>query len=120
MTHRGQGARVGLLSTHLLLLVGPDLDLAKVLDQREQPLGRLARARVVWVQFEAVEALDAQRFRLRCRTDTTARERWAATAASEGWGLFELQPELRTLEDIFVALTSGNQAETQSREREAA
>lgn len=69
---------------------------------------------------EAVEALDEQRFRLRCRTDTAARERWAATAAQQGWGLFELQPELRTLEDIFVALTSGSQAETQTREREAA
>ena len=69
---------------------------------------------------EAVEALGAQRFRLRCRTDTVARERWAATAASEGWGLFELQPELRTLEDIFVALTSGSDAEAKAPAREAA
>lgn len=55
-----------------------------------------------------VEPLDAHRFRLHCRTDTSAREAWAAAAVRHDWGLFELHPERRTLEDVFVELTAGD------------
>lgn len=59
---------------------------------------------------ERIEALDAHRFRLHCRTDSTATEAWAAEAVRNDWGLFELNPERRTLEDVFVELTAGDRA----------
>jgi ABC-2 type transport system ATP-binding protein len=55
----------------------------------------------------SVEAIDAQRFRLHCKPETDARADWAETAQNKGWGLFELHAELKTLEEIFVELTSG-------------
>lgn len=58
-----------------------------------------------------VEAIGAQHFRLHCAADTDARGKWAAAAASHDWGLFELRPELRTLEDIFVELTTTDESE---------
>lgn len=39
-----------------------------------------------------------------CETDL--RERVAAEAAAKGWGLFELTPSRKTLEDIFIELTA--------------
>jgi len=59
---------------------------------------------------ERVEALDAYRFRLHCHTDSSATETWAAEAVRNDWGLFELNPERRTLEDVFVELTAGDRA----------
>lgn len=58
---------------------------------------------------QRVEAIDERHFRLHCARDTSARSAWAATAARNDWGLFELRPELRTLEDIFVELTTADQ-----------
>lgn len=59
---------------------------------------------------ERVEAIDAQRFRLHCATDSTAGAQWAAEAVHNDWGLFELTPERRTLEDVFVELTASDSA----------
>ncbi|MGB0211462.1 ABC transporter ATP-binding protein [Algiphilus sp.] len=67
-----------------------------------------------------VERIDAQHFRLHCRTDSSARDAWAAAAARHDWGLFELRPELRTLEDIFVELTTGETGAASPEREEAA
>lgn len=47
------------------------------------------------------------RFRLELRDHADPREALAGAAASQGWGLFELAAQTRSLEEIFVALTSG-------------
>lgn len=56
-----------------------------------------------------VTALGEGRFRLGCAPGTDPREAIADAAASGGWGLFELSAQMRTLEEIFVELTSGDE-----------
>ncbi|WP_420467461.1 ATP-binding cassette domain-containing protein [Panacagrimonas sp.] len=56
----------------------------------------------------AVEALDEQRLRLSLVQDTDPREALVALAVQQGWGLRELRLETKTLEEIFVELTSGD------------
>jgi ABC-2 type transport system ATP-binding protein len=52
----------------------------------------------------AVELLDAGRLRLHY-SDTDPAEALVAIAASRNWRLYELVPERRTLEQIFIELT---------------
>ena len=54
--------------------------------------------------------LAPQRFELQCQRGEDPREALAAAAAAQDWGLFELHARSRTLEDIFVSLTSGETA----------
>lgn len=56
----------------------------------------------------AVESLDANRFRLGLEPGADPREALAALAVQRGWGLQELRMEAKTLEEIFVELTSGD------------
>ncbi|MBA4284002.1 MAG: ABC transporter ATP-binding protein [Xanthomonadaceae bacterium] len=53
-----------------------------------------------------VDALDDHRFRLSIIRHQDPRAAIAGTAAAHGWGLIELRAEVRTLEDIFVELTT--------------
>lgn len=55
---------------------------------------------------EGVEAVDANHLRLQHRPGESPAEALAERAVREGWGLFELVPERRTLEDIFVDITT--------------
>jgi len=52
----------------------------------------------------AVAWLDAQRLRVQHHPDASLAESLAASAAAGDWGLFELIPEQRSLEHIFVEL----------------
>ncbi len=56
----------------------------------------------------AIEALDANRFRLVVAPGSDPRETLAALSVQRGWGLQELRLEAKTLEEIFVELTSGD------------
>jgi ABC-2 type transport system ATP-binding protein len=53
----------------------------------------------------AVHAVDAQRFRLEFIPEQNPAERLVWDAVKQGWGLHELVPEQRTMEDVFVELT---------------
>ena len=57
-----------------------------------------------------VDELDEGRFRLQCAEGSDPREAIAAAAARNNWGLIELRGEHKTLEEIFVELTSGEEA----------
>jgi ABC-2 type transport system ATP-binding protein len=58
----------------------------------------------------AIEALGGNRWRLRQAPGSDARDAVAATAVNRGWGLRELRMETRTLEEIFVELTAGDES----------
>ncbi|MFO7603885.1 MAG: ATP-binding cassette domain-containing protein [Gammaproteobacteria bacterium] len=64
----------------------------------------------------SVEALEAHRFRLFHDSDHSPAEALAELAVQKGWGLLELSPECKTLEQIFVDITS---TETQVEEHAA-
>jgi ABC-2 type transport system ATP-binding protein len=57
---------------------------------------------------EAVEPLDGERFLLYHSADRDPVDALVELAASRGWGLYELIPESRTLEETFVQLTCGD------------
>ncbi len=57
--------------------------------------------------IDDVEVLTKNRFRLLHSTETTPSENIAKIAAENNWGLYELRPEQKTLEQVFVELTSG-------------
>jgi ABC-2 type transport system ATP-binding protein len=58
----------------------------------------------------AVRSLGEGRWALDCAPGADPREAIAETAAAQHWKLFELHAETRTLEDIFVELTAGDDA----------
>ena len=57
--------------------------------------------------IEQVETLENNRFRLSHAVENNPAENIARIAAEKNWGLFELSPEQKTLEQVFVELTSG-------------
>lgn len=59
----------------------------------------------------SASALEGGRFGFHCVPGADPREAIAATAAQQDWGLYELHAQTRTLEEIFVALTSGDSLE---------
>jgi len=56
-----------------------------------------------------VADLGGGRFRLHCVDTADPREALAELAARNNWGLLELRAEQKTLEEIFVELTSGDE-----------
>lgn len=58
--------------------------------------------------IEHVEKLPNNRFRLSHAIENSPAENIARVAAEQNWGLFELTPEQKTLEQVFVELTSGD------------
>ncbi|MFO8025114.1 ABC transporter ATP-binding protein [Thiohalophilus sp.] len=60
--------------------------------------------------ISGVEPLDNHRFRLFHASEQTPAETIAEQAVARGWGLFELRPEYKTLEQVFVDITSSEQA----------
>jgi ABC-2 type transport system ATP-binding protein len=57
-----------------------------------------------------VETIGEGRFRLRVAPGSDPREAIAEAAVRNGWGLTELRAELKTLEEVFVELTSIKEA----------
>lgn len=57
---------------------------------------------------KGVEALGDNRARLRYSGDPEFPSRLAVAAVDGRWGMFELAPERKTLEQVFVELTSGD------------
>lgn len=55
-----------------------------------------------------VEVLSNTRFRLSHALENSPAENIAQIAADKKWGLFEIRPEQKTLEQVFVELTSGD------------
>lgn len=61
-------------------------------------------------EVEAVEVIDETHFRLRHSADHNPAEELVEKSVSSQWGLFELVPEKRSLEQIFVELTQSEEA----------
>lgn len=57
--------------------------------------------------IDDIEVLSTSRFRLFHSIETNPAEEIAKFAADKSWGLFEIRPEQKTLEQVFVELTSG-------------
>ena len=53
-----------------------------------------------------VELVEENLFRIMHSSENSPAEKLAELAAQQGWGLFELTPERKTLEQIFVDITS--------------
>jgi ABC-2 type transport system ATP-binding protein len=60
------------------------------------------------VGVRRVQSLDAGRFRVEHDEGADPREALAEAASRGNWGLYELSAQARTLEEIFVELTSGD------------
>jgi len=65
---------------------------------------------------ERVEAIDSGLFRLTVTSGSDPREALAEAAARNNWGLFELRSQAKTLEEVFVDLTSGDIALHETKE----
>lgn len=63
------------------------------------------------VGIAAVEDIGAGRFRLSLAGGNDPREVIVDAAVNNNWGLIELAPEVKTLEEVFVELTSGDEQE---------
>ncbi len=63
-----------------------------------------------------VEDLGEGRFRLHCTDTADPREAIADAAAKNNWGLIELRGEQKTLEEIFVELTAGDEVRAEVQE----
>jgi ABC-2 type transport system ATP-binding protein len=61
-----------------------------------------------------VEVLARNRFRLHHAPDTELAERLASLAVMQDWGLNELTPEHKSLEQIFVEITSQEHIDDQA------
>ncbi|MFK5913314.1 MAG: ATP-binding cassette domain-containing protein [Woeseiaceae bacterium] len=57
--------------------------------------------------IDDIEVLSDSRFRLFHSIETDPAEEVAKIAAEKNWGLFEIRPDHKTLEQVFVELTSG-------------
>lgn len=64
----------------------------------------------------AVDVIDRERFRIRCRTGAHTPRRIMETAADSGWGPYELIPEKDILEQTFMRLTRGDEERGTTRE----
>ena len=53
-----------------------------------------------------IEELADKRYRVHYHPENDPAQRLAELAVGQGWGLYELAPERRTLEDVFVDLTA--------------
>jgi ABC-2 type transport system ATP-binding protein len=61
----------------------------------------------------SVQSLASDRFRISHDAGANPAEKLAVLAVDNNWGLFELIPEKRTLEDIFLDITTAEQNDTQ-------
>ena len=118
-----------ILSTHILPEVQAVCDRVQilhegrlVLDEDLAELSKNQRSRSIRVKLrrppsrasltklagiKRVEGLDADTLRLHHADDDTLAERIVAASVAGDWGLYELVSESRSLEEIFVELTFG-------------
>jgi ABC-2 type transport system ATP-binding protein len=59
-----------------------------------------------------VEAIGANRFRVRPRPDTDPTDALVRASVDKGWGLYQLQPAQASLEEVFVQLTDNEEQDT--------
>ena len=64
-----------------------------------------------------VEKLDDGQLRIHHACGDSPASRLAEQAVTQGWGLYELTPEFKTLEHIFVEITSSEEADEMAGER---
>jgi ABC-2 type transport system ATP-binding protein len=62
---------------------------------------------------ESIERIDEHRFRIHYQPDHNPAEHIAKHAVQKEWGLLELIPEKRTLEEIFVDITTAEKHEVE-------
>ena len=119
-----------ILSTHILPEVQAVCDRVQilhegrlVLDEALEALSESGRARSTRARFrrppgpnalagiagvQRVESLDGDAMRIHHGPDETVGERLVAASVAGDWGLYELVSESRSLEEIFVELTLGD------------
>jgi ABC-2 type transport system ATP-binding protein len=115
-----------ILSTHILSEVQAVCSHVQIINQGELVLsdtitGLLAHMQTIHLQIglrrppdsqtllqiagvEAVELIDKTRFRIRHIADNSPAEKLVAQSVANNWGLYELIPEQRSLEQIFIDL----------------
>ena len=105
----GRGLRA--LTQPLLGLLSIDLD-ERRLHARVVLADGLDRAMISSgiAGVKQVKALGDSRFRIDPADATDPREAIAEAAARGNWGLYELSAHTHTLEEVFVELTSGDEA----------
>ena len=127
ITQLGQSHSV-ILSSHILPEINAVCGRVMIIDRGRavynEPVGR-AHGAALTVEFRRppkaddlrsftgvtqVAELGGGRFRLHCAADADPREALAELAASNRWGLLELRAEGKTLEEVFVELTSVDEA----------
>ncbi len=62
-------------------------------------------------EISSIETLSDNRLRIHHNIDSSPAEKLAEIIIGAGWGLLELSPERRTMEEIFIDLTSKNNGE---------
>lgn len=83
-----------------------ETQLDSVLLHLRRPPGREALEKISGVS--AVQELENGRYRLRLEAGADPREALAESAVKNGWGLMELRAQTKSLEEIFVELTTGD------------
>jgi len=118
-----------ILSTHILPEVQTVCDRVLiihegrlVLDQHMENLHQERQSTVVTIAFrqppsidtlqsidgiEKIDQVDEQRFRISYTPNSQALDKITQQASTSCWGLYEMIPQLNTLEDTFVRLTRG-------------
>ena len=128
-----------ILSSHILPEIQATCDRVMIINRGRvvynEPVSRESRFTAVAVRLRRppeaaalaaiagvtrVEALDEGRFRLQCDAEGDPREAVADAASRGGWGLIELRAEHKSLEEIFVELTSSDDARIEAAQAEAA
>jgi ABC-2 type transport system ATP-binding protein len=106
--------RVQIISNGRLVFSDQVANLNQQMDSTSLLLGlKQPPAKEVLLSIEGVtdaEGLGDGRLRIHHTAAASPASRLAEQAAAEGWGLFELSPEYKTLEQIFVDITSSEEA----------
>ncbi len=80
-----------------------------ILGLQQSPTGIISELESI-EGVETVEALENSRWRIQHTEDQSPASRIAEKAVQNNWGLTELSPETRSLEQIFLDITSSDQA----------
>ena len=134
ITQLGEAHSV-ILSSHILPEIQAVCDRVMIIHRGKsvynEPVSHEARAPAVTVQLRRppppaelqqaagalrLDDLGDGRYRLHCGEGADPREAIAAAAARGQWGLLELYAERKTLEEIFVELTAGDEPRVAAQE----
>jgi ABC-2 type transport system ATP-binding protein len=131
-----------ILSTHILPEVQATCDRVQIINKGEivlqdtvENLSRYMQVSSMLVAFrqtlqvsdlndiehiKSVDRLDDHRFRIHYDPELNPAEYIARRAVEKDWGLLEMSPEKRSLEEIFVDITTAEHHDTESAEEEQA